>query len=450
MPFIRPTDSVAHSNALARRVALGAVSLSLLAALAWIVDPREALARLGAFPPGVLALLAALFAVNLLLVSFRFWRIAAHFSIALPWMTALRANLAGNVAGLFFIPLVGQVAGRQALLRGMGVPPLVNTSIAAYEKILLAAVSGTLALTGAFLLMEWDHAMQLVGELSLTQVAVAGVCGYGLSLALGGGAFERGLLRGTLRWSRLFQLLETLGTTLLGQGVMLSCFVLGFHAVAPQVATAELFAAAAVVSFAASLPLSVGGWGAREVAAVYCLGKLGVPAPDALAASIVIGLCSTAVLLATVPLLRQGRIGAPRRAAGAMPPAHMEKVASWLLGTVMAVAVFFQVHVSVGGELLSLNLADPFALLALAALALQCLGQRRAPAWRVPRFNLLLGCALAVLLLGLFIGLHAVGPTRWALGGRGMGALVLLGYCAGAPCSWPTTAPTACAGPWRP
>jgi uncharacterized membrane protein YbhN (UPF0104 family) len=313
MPFIRPTDSVAHSNALARRVALGAVSLSLLAALAWIVDPREALARLGAFPPGVLALLAALFAVNLLRVSFRFWRIATHFSIALPWMTALR---------------------------GMGVPPLVNTSIAAYEKILLAAVSGTLALTGAFLLMEWDHAMQLVGELSLTQVAVAGVCGYGLSLALGGGAFERGLLRGTLRWSRLFQLLETLGTTLLGQGVMLSCFVLGFHAVAPQVATAELFAAAAVVSFAASLPLSVGGWGAREVAAVYCLGKLGVPAPDALAASIVIGLCSTAVLLATVPLLRQGRIGAPRRAAGAIPPAHMEKIASWLLGTVMAVAVF--------------------------------------------------------------------------------------------------------------
>jgi len=432
MPLAPETEQAPRGGLLARRMVMGLVSLSLLAGLAWMVDPALALRRLATFPPGVLAVLAVLFAVNLLLVSFRFWRIAAHFSIALPWGTALRANLAGNVAGLFFIPIVGQVAGRQALLRGAGVPPLVNTSIAAYEKILLAAASGTLALSGAFLLMEWDSAMHMVSELSLTQVVVAGACGYGLSLLLGGDRFERGLLRGSLRWRKLLQVGETLGVTLLGQAVMISCFVLGFHAVAPQVALLDLFAASAVVSFAASLPLSVGGWGTRELAAVYCLGKLGVPAPDALAVSILIGLCSTAVLLATTPLLlRQGKLPAVQPGAVGPPSALMERVSSWLLGAVMAVAVFFQVHVVLADTTTNLNLADPFALLALAALALHCLTQRRLPAWRVPGFNTVLLCALLVLTTGLLLGLREIGPTQWALGGRGMGALVLLGYCAG-------------------
>lgn len=411
-------------------MAMGLVSLSLLAGLVWMVDPAQALRRLATFPPGLLAVLAVLFALNLLLVSFRFWRIAAHFSITLPWGTALRANLGGHVAGLFFIPLVGQVAGRQALLRGAGVPPLVNTSIAAYEKILLAAASGTLALVGAFLLMEWDSAMHMVGELSLPQVALAGACGYGLSLLLGGGRFERGLLHSCLRWPRLLQVGETLGVTLLGQAVMISCFVLGFHTVAPQVTLLDLFAASAVVSFAASLPLSVGGWGTRELAAVYCLGKLGVPAPDALAVSILIGLCSTAVLLATTPLLLR-RGGPPAAPEAIQPPALMERTSSWLLGAAMAVAVFFQVHVVLVGTTTSLNLADPFALLALAALVLHSLAQRRLPVWRVPGFNAVLACALLVLATGLLLGLREVGPTPWALGGRGMGALVLLGYCAG-------------------
>ncbi|WP_084458085.1 lysylphosphatidylglycerol synthase transmembrane domain-containing protein [Desulfocurvus vexinensis] len=431
MPPAPKTATAPRGGLSARRMAMGLVSLSLLAGLAWMVDPAQALRRLATFPPGLLAVLAVLFALNLLLVSFRFWRIAAHFSIALPWGTALRANLGGHVAGLFFIPLVGQVAGRQALLRGAGVPPLVNTSIAAYEKILLAAASGTLALVGAFLLMEWDSAMHMVSELSLPQVALAGACGYGLSLLLGGGRFERGLLRSCLRWPKLIQVGETLGVTLLGQAVMISCFVLGFHTVAPQVALLDLFAASAVVSFAASLPLSVGGWGTRELAAVYCLGKLGVPAPDALAVSILIGLCSTAVLLATTPLLLR-RGGAPAAApeAAAQPPALMERTSSWLLGAVMAVAVFFQVHVVLAGTTTNLNLADPFALLALAALTLHCLAQRRLPAWRVPGFNAVLACALLVLGTGLLLGLREVGPTQWA-GGRGMGALVLLGYCAG-------------------
>ncbi|MGH8035541.1 MAG: hypothetical protein ACREO9_09970, partial [Lysobacterales bacterium] len=63
----------------------------------------------------------------------------------------------------------------------------------------------------------------------------------------------------------------------------------------------SLFAASAIISLAASMPITVGGWGVREVAAVYVLGHLGVAAADALTMSVMVGLCVTLVTLAAAP-----------------------------------------------------------------------------------------------------------------------------------------------------
>ena len=91
------------------------------------------------------------------------------------------------------------------------------------------------------------------------------------------------------------------GLTLAGQLLMLGCFVVGILAVSQGLPIASLFAASAIISLAASMPITVGGWGVREVAAVYVLGNLGIPAADALAMSVMVGLCSTLVILASAP-----------------------------------------------------------------------------------------------------------------------------------------------------
>ena len=107
---------------------------------------------------------------------------------------------------------------------------------------------------------------------------------------------------------------------------------------------------------------------------------------------------------------------------------EIEKFAAWVLGMVVAVAVFFQVHVSLPGGLTNLNLADPFAILALAGVSLQMLFTRQLPVWRISQFNLALGVISLLLLLGFMHGWWEVGITQWALGGRLLGWLVLLGY----------------------
>jgi O-antigen ligase len=107
---------------------------------------------------------------------------------------------------------------------------------------------------------------------------------------------------------------------------------------------------------------------------------------------------------------------------------EIEKSAAWILGMAVAVAVFFQVHLTLSGGVINLNLADPFAILALAAVGLHALFSRQTPAWRIKHFNLALGAISLLLLLGFIRGWLEIGVTQWALGGRLLGWLVLLGY----------------------
>lgn len=107
---------------------------------------------------------------------------------------------------------------------------------------------------------------------------------------------------------------------------------------------------------------------------------------------------------------------------------EIEKFSAWILSMAVAVTVFFQVHVPLSSGPINLNLADPFAILSLAAVSLHVLFARQFPAWRVSQFNLALGVISLLLLLGFVHGWSEVGITQWALGGRLLGWLVLLGY----------------------
>ena len=226
---------------------------------------------------------------------------SAHFGIALPWKIALRANIAGAVAGLFVIPLFGQIMGRQSVLQSFGVQPVVNASLAAYERALLAFISGVLGTLGGFYLLGQIAIAEFFEQIALAEIVMAACGGGALSLWLGGSRFETKLSGRLLSRVNLTRVMVIAGLTLVGQLLMLGCFVLGILAVSPAVPIVSLFAASAIISLAASMPISVGGWGVREVAAVYVLGNLGISSADAMTMSIMVGLCSTLIILVPTP-----------------------------------------------------------------------------------------------------------------------------------------------------
>jgi hypothetical protein len=66
---------------------------------------------------------------------------------------------------------------------------------------------------------------------------------------------------------------------------------LALHIAVPPI---DLLAFVPLVTVATALPISLGGWGVREGLLVLLLGKVGVPASEALILSLMYGFCSAA------------------------------------------------------------------------------------------------------------------------------------------------------------
>lgn len=418
------------------RVLSVAVSVLLLLAALWFAGPEDMWRSFARFPVWALVGVLGLLAANLVLVSFRLWRMLAHFGAPMSWAAASRASISGHLAGMFVMSLFGQVVGRQAALRKSAVQPAVVASITAYERAVLLVIGAALCLLGASVLLGKPVVGAFLHSLSLTEIAVTAITGLGLSLLLARSRYEAQLLTRFRSWWVILRFSEITGITLISQALMLSVFVVGMLAIEPGIPILALFAAAAVISFAASMPISVNGWGIREMTAVYVFGKFGVAAADAIAVSVLVGVCSMIViLLAAVFGLKKSTRTAPGPGAtpqpGATVKADLEKASAWILAMAMAVLVFFQMHVSFPGPqqwVVNLNLADPFAILALAVVVFEIFLARRLPAWRERRLNVAIAGMSAMLLLAFIRGISEIGVTQWALAGRVFGWLVLLGY----------------------
>lgn len=402
----------------------------LFAAALIAASPSGLLANLQRVSLEILLALVLLASINILVVAFRFWRMLDHCGIFLHWRTVLRACLAGNLASVAFVPLLAQVAGRQSVLNKHGLSAVTTASVSAYERILLAVISASAAIVATSFLIGLSAVGDFANQLALTQVAVVLFVAALIGYALGQSPIELELINSLTRKKSVMALLETSVITVFGQGLMIVAFAAAFNWAAPELSWTQLIACGAVVSFAASIPLSVGGWGIREAASVFVLGALGVNAADAMAASVLVGACSTLAVFLTSPLsmtLKESHDDqSPTLRANQM--IRLDGAASWMLGMGVVALMFFQVHVPLAGTILNVNLGDPFALLAFAAVALTLLQARKLPAWRLDGFNGWLIFFTVALIVACAVGIFRFGITPWAVGNKLMGWLVLLGY----------------------
>lgn len=413
-------------------ISIGA-TVALMVGVFWIAGPTEVLNRLNDLPPATLASIFAFLLTIPLWTAFRFWRILNHFSIEIPWRAALRATVSGQIASLVVVPLFGQVVGRQAMLNSLGVSPASNAALAAYERISVAVISGVSASAGAVYLLNSAELNKMLLSISLIPVIIAIAAGLYISITFDVSAFERNAYSRLSQASNVLRIAEVFATSFGSYAAMLVCFVVGFHTIAPGIDYWHLAAASAIISFAASMPISLGGWGLRELTAIYVFGKLGVAASDAVAVAVMIGLLSTFALLSYSPIFAfktDSLFNLKSRVNNIQNNFFIEKIATWGIGIAVAVLIFFNLHLSFEHGSTNINLADPFAILAFAAVCLQCVHDRKAPVWRVAGVNRLLIAFTLMWLFGLVWGAKSIGLTQWALVGRFFGWFILLGYLA--------------------
>ena len=414
---------------------LFSVSIStLLLVLAFIhADLSNVVQSFRQFPVWTIALICCCLGANLLIVSLRFYRVLIHFGLNIPALLALKASVSGYIASLFFISLFGQVAGRYMVLGRSGVPSIFLATAIAYERFMLFVIGGGLCILGAFAILDHMIIGGFLNDLSIIGITLTVFLGVAFSFWIGRSNFENNLLFRTKSRGGAIKFTEIGLITLLGQLFLFTAYVVGVMILEPGTSIIGLLAAVAIVSFAASLPISVNGWGVREIAAVYALGEIGVSSSNALAVSILIGLCSTLVIILASPIiLKTHKTSNAEKERIVFKKDKVafdfEKAAAWVIATATSIFLFYQVHVKLPGGVVNLNLADPFAVLALAAVGLHAMSTRSAPLWRFKYFNKFLVAVFLLLMLAFVNGAFKIGITQWALTSRLLGWLVLMGY----------------------
>ncbi|RVU34007.1 hypothetical protein EOI86_23075 [Hwanghaeella grinnelliae] len=356
----------------------------------------------------------------------------------------IRAFVAGLLSSIFILNLVGNVVGRFALLRRQGVSVATVTALVFTEKLLLAISGLALLVFGWVEVFGSRQLYTALAEASLPEAVLAMCLVTAASLAIFRWTREQQLLRRMVSRTALSRIGAMLALTLAAQILMaLTYAIIAERIIGPSAPSlTTLFAAGAIVSFAAAMPLSVNGWGIRELTSIFVLGKLGVPAPEAVGTSVTLG------VLATVSVLISSVFLAKPLATSALPAKSAEdskdqesvltvaKVQSrttnsivlLVAGPLTVLFLFFSMHIPFEGTVVSLNLGDPMALMGLALFLLTWTTSKKLPA-EVPRFFLYWMLALTLLLIGGFLnGAARIGVTDWALNNRLIGWSVILGY----------------------
>ncbi|MEX2614542.1 MAG: lysylphosphatidylglycerol synthase domain-containing protein [Alphaproteobacteria bacterium] len=417
-----------------------AVTLAMLGYVFATVNFESIIGRYALLSWRDLLLLLFLMAVIILVGTLRLERLLTYFGNGqIRFVETFQANIAGLISSLVFINIIGSMLGRYYVLRRSGVCVDTHVAIVTLERMLLVLISGCLLAVGLVVLWGTPALLAAANEIALIEVMSVILLTILVTFLTFRWRREIAVFRRLLsaRYSLRIGLLALL--TLAAQGVMLSIYVISARNQGIiDIDWLHLAAAAAVVSFAAGLPISVNGWGVREVSAIYAFGHLGVSAVDATALSVLVGLVSTAAIVFSAPILALPRrtkaivaqiptsnyMGQPQ--SPGIAPANT----AFLLfaGPLAALLVFITLHVPFHETLIAINLSDPLAILALALAVLSWLSTGPPP-FRIPRaFGWWIAGLTLLILFGFLNGVARFGVTDWALNNRLFGWAILLGY----------------------
>ena len=429
-PVANPT-SVRRFRSRSVKIVVSIAALSgALALLAFNYDLSKVGQDLGALPPTTVAIVAVALLCNALVAVLRFKTIASDMGNPISWRRAMASVSAGSLAGALFFQLAGQLIARSTIMRRGGVPLANVVVITLYERAVAAVLSGLLAIAGAYFVFGRIYIDPEAGGADLIRLVIGLIAATTVGAIVGYGRNAARTVLPLLSERFAFSLLRIFAITLCVQLPIMVAYVAMAHALSPDVAVVDLTAASAVVMFAASVPISLAGWGIREMSAVAALGLIGVSGHAAFTTAIIIGVGSLAtmaiVTAISVPALKNETAVQPDKSAA--PKIDYTIALSWALPLAAATCVLFQVYIPLGSSLLNVNLADPIALIAGALFIVVARQTGVRKLWRVPNLNVALALTTATLTISLFIGIGSFGYTTWAWVNRYLGWFVLLAY----------------------
>jgi hypothetical protein len=411
-----------------RILSVGAVTVALLVGSLLLTRMdfaaiADAASRLTIIP---LIIAASLLIAGALLAVLRLWCISTDIGTPLSFRDAMLALSLGQIAGAISVQFFAQIAARTALLGRRGICNSANIVMATYERAAAVLVSAGMAACGAiYLFGKLSFDMEQGGAQFLTIVAGM-TCILIVGAATVWGRYALPVIRGLMTPDVGKAISRNALLTAAIQFFTAGAYVTIAHNLSPATPVQQLIAASLVVMFAASLPISFSGWGLREISAVFVLGAIGIAAPAALTISIAIGALAlmAVIFVAGAAVISTGELtdDTPGLSSQRFELANFLK---WALPIAAATAVFFQIYVPTGATMLSVNLADPIAVLGGMIFVSE---YGRNAQWRLPGLPLFTALATLILFLAYLHGYVEFGSNHWATVNRMLGWLIVLGY----------------------
>lgn len=276
------------------------VSICLVALAIHYIGARDLLSTLMQVDFTMLVYAFALFVLQVLVVAWRFRLVLSVGGIGVSYPRALEATAVSLIANVILFTNVAGIVYRIVVLRAPShsVSALVVASI--IERVAVFAVLLLAALLG----VAWLHISVDLASSGLVLAAVAAVTAaaagavwlaFRLWPQLGDRALRRfpDILRLLKPYARdRIAVAKIVWITFVSHLVFVAAATVAAAGTNVLVDVYDLAAAVSATMLIASLPISVSGWGVREMSLVWLLGLLGVAAPAALAFSVVLGVVS--------------------------------------------------------------------------------------------------------------------------------------------------------------
>lgn len=284
------------------------ISGLLMAGLLWHVDFSAMWMQMhhAAVMPFLLAL--GLSVAQVFAVSARWRMMLASVRLRLPFHIVVETIVAGIIANTLLINVLGGLAARVLLLVSQNVPVRGVLSTLVLERAMVLAVLVALTVLG----LPWLGITLAVDDFPATSLAavatglaclsilVAARSRLAASFRRRAGDFIRAMaadLRDIVADRPV--LMSSIMLTVLSQVLLIAVGLVIAVALDIDIAMVHLLAILPLVALVSSLPISVGGWGVRELSLVYALAQFGVSLEQAMLLSVLIGVSTLAAALLT-------------------------------------------------------------------------------------------------------------------------------------------------------
>ncbi|KZC98957.1 MULTISPECIES: lysylphosphatidylglycerol synthase domain-containing protein [unclassified Thalassospira] len=374
---------------------------------------------------------------NQVLSTFRFKIVLSIFRISLPFWECHRVNIFSILSGVFFFNFFGQSISRSYLIKESA-NPQASFIVTALERglslslLLLASVGAAIFVFGG---VGFEYIPVLPIILGSFFVLLSFVCVYFISLYPKQKNEINFLLKdgwGSKLWITI-SIVSLMHISMLAAYLSLIIGMTRFEIVNEYSVLASL-----LTMLGGALPISFGGWGAREVSASFAFKAASLSSELGVSAGIGVGLLTVVALCTNIFIIffMQRVLGKfkfdiyqSNRLSRDVFGRRLILILSWVSLPVVFILILVQFPIPLSAGHISLNIADPLAVV-LGMTFLLVIVQQRAwgKVWKNNCIPYWLLSAFLIVILSYIIGVTRIGFSEWASYNRLVGSGILLCY----------------------